>query len=190
MKRIDENPPQRFPDKPITESAGTWWVVKLRPRMEKAMAFDLIERNIDYYLPLYTKVSRRRDNNKPRKSVLPLFPGYISLCTDHVSLMELYHTGRIVKSIIIKNQRRFVRDLEQVHVAIDLGVEVHPYPAHNYEVGNVVEVYRGPLRGLQGHVARVDKSERLIVSVEGLGSAVVSVDARCVRFAEETLRRR
>jgi hypothetical protein len=75
MKRVDENPPTRHPAGPISESKEPWWVAKVKPRQEKAIAFDLIARSIDYYLPMFTKVVRRKDNNKPRKSILSLFPG-------------------------------------------------------------------------------------------------------------------
>ena len=99
MKRVNENPPARFPVKPLDEYSLPWWVAKVKPRQEKALAFDFIAKNIEYYLPLLTKVTRRKDNNKPRKSIIPLFPGYISFCADKNDLRTAFSTGRVVNTI-------------------------------------------------------------------------------------------
>ena len=46
MKRINENPPARFPARAITEAAAPWWVAKVKPRQEKAIAFDFIRNSV------------------------------------------------------------------------------------------------------------------------------------------------
>jgi len=103
MKRTGENPPIRYPDTPIDSAVNRWWVARVKPRMEKACALDFLEQKIEYFLPLYTKVTRRRDNNKPRKSVLPLFPGYI--CFAMAVPKDIYKTGRIATIIILPGRR-------------------------------------------------------------------------------------
>ena len=80
MRNVTDNPPARFPDRPIGEAELPWFVAHVKPRQEKAAADDCLRLGVEYYLPMFTRVTRRRDNNKPRKSVLPLFPGYISVC--------------------------------------------------------------------------------------------------------------
>ena len=77
MRRMSDNPPSRYPERPIADAEQPWFVAHVKPRMEKAVADDCVRKAIEYYLPMVTKVTRRKDNNKPRKSVLPLFPGYI-----------------------------------------------------------------------------------------------------------------
>lgn len=183
MKRVDENPPPRYPDRRIHESEGTWWIAKIKPRQEKALAFDLIRHEIEYYLPMYTKVVRRRDNNKPRKSVLPLFPGYISFCTPIVGgENKLYATRRVVRVVEVRHQRRFMDELEQIYYTLDLGIALAPFePPRDYAPGEMVEVRSGPLRGIRGSVVRIAAGHKLVLSVEGLGRAAVSVDARVVK---------
>jgi len=44
MKRVSENPPARFPARTIHEAEGVWWIAKVMPRQEKALAFDCIGR--------------------------------------------------------------------------------------------------------------------------------------------------
>jgi transcription antitermination factor NusG len=180
MKRVNENPPSRFPDRPITAAEAPWWVAKIKPRQEKAIAFDFIKNNIEYYLPMVVHVTRRKDNNKPRKSILPLFPGYISFCSRETLVQGIYRTGRVVSIIPIKYQRRFMEELTQIYQAIEMGVPMEPVVV-SYPTGTPVTVIAGPLRGLKGVISRVSDSDRLVLSVAGLGQASMYIDASMVK---------
>lgn len=184
MKKVDENPPTRFPDRPVDKAEAPWYVVKLRPRQEKAMAWDLVNSGVEYYLPMYTKVVRRRDNNKPRKSVLPLFPGYISVAMDPARRHELFKGNRIVNIIEIRHQKRFMKQLSQVYLSLELGVEIEPL--EEFSEGELVEVFRGPLRGVRGEIVRIQNSDKLVLSVEGLGRAAINVDSKLVKSVAES----
>ncbi len=182
MKRIDENPPARHPDRPVSQAPGPWWVAKVKPRQEKALAFDLIKADIEYYLPFVTKVTRRKDNNKPRKSVLPLFAGYISFSGNDPEARGLYKTGRVVSVISIKHQRHFVEELTQIYQAIERGVVLEPLTVA-YAPGALVTVAAGPLRGLTGAIVRIQDADRLVLSVAGLGHASMVIDSALVKPA-------
>ena len=177
---MSDNPPVRFPDRPIAQAPFPWFVAHVKPRQEKAVADDCVKLAIEYYLPLVTKVTRRRDNNKPRKSVLPLFPGYISCCGIKETYYKLYATGRIANIIEIKHQKRFVAELSQVYSLLEKGVVLEPCLL-TFAAGTEVCVEAGPLRGIRGVVESVKNAGRLILSVEGLGFAMVTVDAALVK---------
>jgi transcription antitermination factor NusG len=180
MKRVSENPPARFPERPIADAQGLWWVAKVKPRQEKALAFDFIKSETEYYLPLITKVTRRKDNNKPRKSVLPLFAGYISFCAPQTGATGIYKTGRVVSIIEIRYQKRFSEELSQIYQALSSGVPLEPVEAA-YPPGTPVYVHAGPLRGVQGIITRVQDSQRLVLSVTGLGQASMVIDTAFVK---------
>ncbi len=180
MKRVNENPPARFPARPIADAAGPWWIAKVKPRQEKALAFDFVRGNVEYYLPQVTHVTRRRDNNKPRKSVLPLFPGYISFCSAESEAGSIYKTGRVVSVIQIKYQQRFVRELTQIYQAIETGAVLDPVSV-SYPPGTPVSVVAGPLRGLTGVISRIQDADRLVLSVSGLGHASMVIQASMVK---------
>jgi transcription antitermination factor NusG len=185
MRRMNDNPPARFPpDHPITEASGPWCVAHVKPRMEKALADDCVKRSIEYYLPLVTKVTRRKDNNKPRKSILPLFPGYLSFCGTKETFHELYRTGRIAAIIEIKHQKRFITEISQVYSLLEKGIPLEPC-AISLSTGQLVQVEAGPLRGVRGTVVTMKSQQRLILSVEGLGQAMITVDAAFVKPLDE-----
>jgi transcription antitermination factor NusG len=182
MKRVNENPPSRFPARTIAEASAPWWVAKVKPRQEKAIAFDFMKNEIEYYLPLVTKITRRKDNNKPRKSVLPLFPGYISFCSQEANATDVYKTGRVVSIIEIRHQRKFGEELSQIYQALESGVALEPLGDTSlYPPGTKVFIHAGPLRGIQGVITRVQDSDRLVLSVAGLGQASMLIDAAFVK---------
>jgi transcription antitermination factor NusG len=160
-----------------------WWIAKIKPRQEKALAEDFLEKSVEYYLPMFTKVTRRKDNNKPRKSILCLFPGYISFSVARGEEYQLYATNRIVKILEIKNQNRFIRELDQVYHTLDLGINLEPFKGHHpdFTPGTLVEVTTGPMRGVQGVIVKINSGHKLILSVDVLGKAAVNIDAAMVR---------
>jgi transcriptional antiterminator RfaH len=184
MRRMSDNPPIRFPDRPIDRAEFPWYVVHVKPRQEKAVADDCVRLAIEYYLPMVTHVTRRKDNNKPRKSVLPLFPGYISINGTKETLHRLYATGRVANIIAIKHQKKFIAELGQIYSLLEKGVPLEPI-GFAFETGAEVSVNAGPLRGIRGVVANVTNQKKLILSVEGLGQAMMTIDPSMVRLIDE-----
>lgn len=180
MRRVNENPPSRSPDRPIAEAELPWFVAHLKPRQEKAAADDCVRFGIEYYLPMTVHVTRRRDNNKPRKSVLPLFPGYLSFTGTKETHSRLYATGRIANILTIRYQKKFITELGQVYSLLERGIPLEPCTSMFTE-GESVVVEAGALRGVHGIIAQVRDQQRLILSVECLGRAMMAIDATLVR---------
>jgi len=172
MKRLSDTPPSRFPARPIGEAGFRWWVAKLKPRQEKAFAADLITHDIEYYLPMYVKAVRRLDNNKLRKSVLPLFPGYISFAQD--TPHNIFRGGRVVSVLEVRDQERFVRQLGQIYEALEAGAVLDPL-VERFEPGERVRVRSGPLRGIEGVVSVVRGERSLVLEVEPFGRASLRI---------------
>jgi transcription antitermination factor NusG len=129
---------------------------------------------------MVTRVTRRKDNNKPRKSVVPLFPGYMSCSGVKETYYKLYATGRIANVIEIKHQKRFVTEISQIYSLLEKGVPLEPC-LYSFSEGTEVCVQAGPLRGIRGVVASMKSANRIILSVEGLGHAMMTVDVALVK---------
>jgi transcription antitermination factor NusG len=180
MRRVSDNPPSRSPERPIADAPLPWFVVHVKPRMEKAVADDCVRKAIEYYLPMVTKVTRRKDNNKPRKSVLPLFPGYICVAGNKETYYSLYTTGRVAAIIEIRHQKKFVAELGQIYSILEKGVMLEPC-GESIPEGTEVCVMAGPLKGIRGIVLNARNPNKVVLSVEGLGQAVMTVDAAMVK---------
>lgn len=149
--RMDENPLPRYPEgRDLLADTGMWVVAHLKSRQEKAFAQDLMREGIPYYLPLVEKRTRRRDNGKWRKSILPLFPGYVAVAAPEEVWGDLYKRHRLACLIPVMQQEEFTQELSQIQRVLEStnNVEIAPL----FSEGQRVRVKAGALMGLEGEV--------------------------------------
>jgi len=167
-------PPSRFPARPPGEAAERWWVAKVKPRQEKQIAQDFFDSGIEYYLPLYIKNTPRPGSRSPRLFNVPLFPGYISFAQEKPH--GVYSTGRLVSLIEIRNQRRFVNELNQIYHLLQGDAPLTPVSGPHLAAGTPVCITQGPFAGTKGIIHKTSSSVDIIVSVECLGNASLKIN--------------
>ncbi len=174
MLKVSENPPIIWPQaESIRDFSGQWWVVHTRSRNEKALAHDLISKNISYFLPMRWKVSRR--SRRTVRSLLPLFSGYLFFCGQEDQRVELLRTNRVANLIEVIDQETLLNELVQIDQALRAGVPLTP---HKYiKTGQRCRVIAGPLIGMEGIVVRSKNAIRLVLQIDMLGQAAsVEID--------------
>lgn len=165
----------RYPvERPLADDVGYWKVAYIKPRNEKALARECEQWEIGYYLPLYVKRVRRKDNNKPRKSVLPLFTGYFPFVDRDDAKRKIVESGRVVNFVDVADQELFVHDLNQIWQAVQSGAEIEPVPM--LETGQSVRIKEGPLQGLKGIIDQAKSPKYVVLQVE-MFNIFVKVDA-------------
>lgn len=121
---------------------------------------------IPYCCPFYTHVVRRKDNSKPRKSVLPAFPGYLAFAGSEENDRAFRKTDRVLHILEVTNQPRLVRELGWVVSACASGSTLHHLNALEISQGQRVKIVRGPMRGFEGEVLTLQGKMHVVVSVE------------------------
>ncbi|MBN2139243.1 MAG: UpxY family transcription antiterminator [Sedimentisphaerales bacterium] len=182
MLKPSDNPPVAPPNaESIRDFAGQWWVAHVKSRNEKALAHDLLRRDINYFLPMDWKV--RRQSRRTIKTLLPLFSGYLFFCGDEDERVELLRTNRVANLIEVVNQEKLIDELVQIEHALRAGAPLTP---HKYiEVGHRCRIIAGPLCGLVGLVVRSGGSARLLLQVDMLGqAAAVEIDVDMIEPVE------
>ncbi len=182
MLKVSENPPLIWPEvESIQDFMGQWWVAHTKSRNEKALAHDLIRRNISYFLPMTWKV--RRKSRRTIRSLLPLFGGYLFFCGQEEDRVEVLRTDRVANLIEAKDQQKLLRELQQIEHALRSGVPVTP---HKYiKEGQKCRVIAGPLMGLEGVVAKARGPMRLVLQVDMLGQAAsVEIGVDMIEIAD------
>ena len=183
MLKIQENPPVLWPPiESIRAFEGQWWVAHTKSRNEKALAHDLMAKNVSYFLPMTMKVSRR--SHRTFKSMLPLFTGYLFFCGHDNDRIALLKTNRVANLLEVVDQEEMLRELLRVEQAVRAGVPLTP---HKYiETGQWCRVIAGPLLGLEGIVVQHKGNTRLVLQVDMLGQAAsVEVDIDIIEPVEE-----
>ena len=168
MLKASENPPSIWPaDRSISEFEGTWWVAHTKSRNEKALAWEMRQKDIGYFLPMHWKVSRK--GRRTFRSLLPLFTGYMFFCGSEDDRVEVLRTHRVANIIVVNDQELLVKNLLPIERLLVEGADLKP---HKYiETGRKCRVVAGPLLGTEGIVEQSSKQTRLVLQVEMLGQA-------------------
>lgn len=157
----------------IRDFTGLWWVAHTRSRNEKALAHDLMSKNISYFLPMTWKVRRR--SHRTMRSLLPVFTGYLFFCGQESQRIELLRTNRVANLIEVSDQLRLLDELSRIEQAVRAGACLTP---HKYvKIGQMCRVIAGPLLGLEGIVVNTKGAFRLVLQIDMLGQAAsVEID--------------
>lgn len=157
--------PDIFPANMLDSAAvdpQPWWVLYTMSRQEKQLCRLLLKQQIEFYCPTIAK-RYRSPGGRVRVSHLPLFPNYVFLRGDEEQRYESVATGCVSRCLPVSDSATFLRDLQQIHQLITLGVPLTP--EEKLQPGALVRVKSGPMLGLQGQVLERRGERRLLVSV-------------------------
>jgi len=150
-----------------------WWAVYTKARQEKALARELLQQEVPFYLPLVARTILIRGRRV--ESLLPLFSGYVFVRADEDERVKALKTNRTSQLIQVTDQDKLRRDLASVQRLIlakaPITVEQRLAP------GTRVRVKAGPFLGAEGIVEQCRGACRLIVEVTFLQQSVsVQID--------------
>ncbi|WP_406695914.1 transcription termination/antitermination NusG family protein [Singulisphaera sp. Ch08] len=148
------------------EEDHRWWCLHTKPRQEKMLARVLRARGVAHYLPKVTQESRTPGGRKI-ESTIPLFPGYLFLYGDDHDRAEAIQGNHLANMLEIWDQEALERDLRGVHRMLSSGMAITAEP--NLQVGDLVRILTGPLRGLIGTITRRNGRDKLVAVVHFLG---------------------
>jgi transcriptional antiterminator RfaH len=148
------------------DNGSTWWCLHTKPRQEKAVARELRNAGVAYYLPQARKESHTPQGRRI-ESVVPLFPSYMFLKGREQDRLVALRGNRLVTILDVADQEALARDLQQVHTMIKSGLLVTGEPT--VPIGATVRVLNGPLRGLTGKVIKRANRDHFAASVRFLG---------------------
>jgi transcription antitermination factor NusG len=182
LLKVSENPPLVWPQaESIRQFHGLWWVAHTKSRNEKALAHDLMAKNISYFLPMTWAVHRH--SHRTLKSLLPLFTGYLFFCGSENERIELLKTNRVANLIEVKDQDSLIRELVRFDQALRAGAPLTPYKY--LKKGQWCRVIAGPLLGLEGIIVQTKGDTRLVLQINMLGQAAsVEIDIDMIEPVE------
>lgn len=158
--------------------SARWYAVYTLSRHEQKANERLLKKNIETFLPMIERWSRRRDRRK--RISLPLFPSYLFVRTsmDAYSHLEILKTDSVVrvlgndgKPISIPDEQIFA-----IQVLMKNGIVVTSCPY--LKEGMKVRVVHGPLIGVEGMLLKIQpQKHRLVLTVDLLKESVsVEID--------------
>lgn len=173
LLRLSENPPITY--SPTAAGGLTsvdwdqrWRVAYTKPRQEKRLAHDLIERGVAYFLPMVQRETS--SGGRRRRNLYALFPSYLFFAGNEDARLACLRTERTVQLIdpdenegerLRQELRQLATVLEQSPADIDLYTALTP--------GRLVRVKAGPMQGIEGTVLEGGAKLRLQLNVSLLG---------------------
>lgn len=152
-----------------------WYALYTCPHHEKSVAYQIEQRSIPCFLPLYRSMRRWKDRRKELE--LALFPGYVFVQLAWQDRLRVLQLASAVRLVSFNGHPAILPDAEMDSLRHRLSVggraEPHPYLC----VGRRVRVCSGPLQGTEGIIVRRKDHCRLVFSLDLLmRSVAVEVD--------------
>ena len=142
-----------------------WYAVHTRSRHEKQVDLFLSERGIETFLPLVHTLSRRRDRKKYVD--IPLFPGYLFVCTEKVRLYDVKYTRgvtRIIGTDLDAPTPIPDKQILDIKSIMEREVKLDPFPY--LKKGRMVRVKSGPLKGMEGILVERKGHYKLVIRID------------------------
>jgi transcription antitermination factor NusG len=183
MLGLSENPPILPPTcKSLAAMEGQWWIGHTKSRCEKAFAWDLLRRGVNFFLPMVERVTI--SSGKKRKGMVPVFPSYVFFCGNEEARYTALTTDRLCQVIKVVEREQLVVELTALERAVTAGAPLDFYP--QFEVGRRCRVKAGAFRGLEGVVLEKHAKGRLLLFVSILRQgASLEIDADLLEPIEE-----
>ncbi len=145
-----------------------WYAIQTRVRFEKKVAFQLLAKGIETFLPFIKQVHRWSDRRQVIE--LPLFPGYgfvrIPAAPDY--RLRVLQTVGLTGFVTMKGTPIPVpeKQIEDVQLLLSNSLACRAYPFIN--VGQRVRIRGGSLDGVEGMLVSENKDHSLVISIESI----------------------
>ena len=167
----------------MEENCQHWYALYTKPRHEKIVESELLQKNIEVFTP---KIKLRRKWSDRIKIVEePLFKSY---CFARFALDKKFPivAQRGVVNIVNFNRNYVtvpISVIESLRALLLNEVPVNPYPYLHLQ--DKITITKGPLRGVEGYIVeKRNKDMSLVVSVDAIRSSIQCiVDVDCVEPA-------
>ena len=161
-----------------------WYAAYTCAQHEKRVAEQLVKREVEHFLPLYSSVRRWKDRRV--RLTLPLFPGYVFIRLALQDRLRVLQISSVVRLIGFGGLPTALPDEEVEILRSGLADQLHAEPHPFLTIGRRVRIISGPIAGFEGILRRKKNNFRFVVSVELIRSAfAVDVDAADVQPLQE-----
>lgn len=152
-----------------------WFALQVKCRHERTVAKALAAKGFEEFLPVNR--SRHRWYDRFKNIDVPLFPGYVFCRFDLRYRLSVATTPGVVRIVGAGGSPVPVDDseIDALQRAIDAGL--NPESHEFLEIGTMVTIADGPLRGVNGILIQVNSRRKFVLSVSLLQRSVsVEVD--------------
>ena len=155
------------------KNSYNWYAIRVKSRSEKKVNADLIEQNIEAYVPLQRKLRVWSDRKKWVE--MPLISGYVFVYISRKEYEAVLRIYNVVSYIYFEGKAAIIREedinlLKRMLGQSDVELEV---TAEQFKPGQVVEIIAGPLLGVVGELIEFKGKNKVALRIPPLGYTVL-----------------
>ena len=160
---------------------SAWYAAYTTSRAEKKVQERLTEAGIENYLPLKTECRIWSDRKK--KISVSLISGYIFVNVTPQDFSTVLSTMGVVAFLKEEGSPVAIPDIqiERLRFVENNIAEPLEMVYEDISKGTLVEVVRGALLGFQGEMVEFKDKYRIVLRLDRLGCALVTVPLSCVK---------
>jgi transcriptional antiterminator RfaH len=148
-----------------------WLVVYTRPRFEKKIEKYLNDRDIICYLPLYKTLRQWSDRKKWVE--LPLFSSYVFVKVDDQDYQNVLKADGVLRYVTFEGAAVEIPEGQIENIKWILSSDISTEPIHEpIPTGSIVEVIKGPLKGLIAELVKYKNKKIVVVRLEQLDKSL------------------
>lgn len=164
------------------EQEQHWHAVFTASRAEKRVRERLREAGVECFLPVQVVV--RQWTYRKKKVEVPVIGGMIFVRVGRQEQVKVLQTKGVVAFLRLKGEQGPAvipdRQMEAFRFLLDFSDEAVEMTNESVEVGDLIQVAKGPLKGLEGELIKFQGKSKVAVRIGMLGCAMVDIPASFV----------
>ncbi|MGM0531335.1 MAG: UpxY family transcription antiterminator [Bacteroidota bacterium] len=145
--------------------AKRWYALYTKSRSEKKAERELLLKGLEAYLPLEKRLKQWSDRKKWVHE--PLIRSYIFVRANQKELYQAYYTPGIVTIVNFEGKPAPIPD-KQIQAIKELlkSGEHYEVTSDSFEVGEMVEIQAGKLKGMQGELVKQLNRYKVLLRID------------------------
>ncbi|MFU8843057.1 MAG: UpxY family transcription antiterminator [Bacteroidales bacterium] len=155
----------------MSDQSKIWYAVYCRSRFEKRTFKLLEESGIEAYLPLVKTLKQWSDRRKWVE--VPLFRSYIFVRIIPKEYFKVLQMEGVVRFVTFEGKAVPIPPKQITAIRHFMNTEkdqmISPI---ELSIGDEVEIQRGPLMGLKGHLINLQGKKKVKIEIEAIGKSI------------------
>ena len=149
-----------------------WYALYTKSRTEKKVAQELVNKEIETYLPLEKKLKQWSDRKKWIEE--PFIRSYVFVNINISELQKALNTPGVVTVIRFSGKPAPVQE-QQINIikSILSSTEVYEISTETFEPGEKVEITHGKLKGLTGEMVYHLNKYKVLIRIESINQNIL-----------------
>lgn len=159
-----------------------WHAVFTASRAEKKVRDRLTEEGIECFLPVQTVI--RQWTYRKSRVVVPVIAGMIFVRVSRQERVKVLQTKGVVLFLRLRGGKGPAvipdKQMKEFRFLLDFSEEAIEMVNEDIEEGDLIQVVKGPLKGLEGELVMFRGITKIAVRIDMLGCALVDIPASFV----------